>query len=85
MLINFKTHLIVNDQGELLAFCFTPGNVDDRKPVPDMAKGLFGKLFVDKGYISQKLSDFLYANGIQLVTNKLRECCLPSVDLAYDA
>lgn len=68
MLINSKTHLIVNDQGELLAFCFTPGNVDDRKPVPDMAKGLFGKLFGDKGYISQKLSDFLYANGIQLVT-----------------
>jgi Transposase DDE domain len=30
----FKLHLVVNDQGELLAFCLTPGNVDDRHPVP---------------------------------------------------
>ena len=64
----FKAHLIVNDQGELLAFRFTPGNVDDREPVPDMAKGLFGKLFGDKGYISQKLFMLLFGQGIQLVT-----------------
>ena len=30
----FKLHLVINDQGELLNVCFTPGNVDDRKPVP---------------------------------------------------
>ena len=29
----FKLHLVVNDRGELLAFCLTPGNVDDRRPV----------------------------------------------------
>ena len=68
----FKLHLIVNDQGELLAFHFTPGNVDDRQPVPDMVKGLFGKLFGDKGYISQKLFDLLFGQGIQLIT-KLRK------------
>ena len=33
----FKLHLIINDRGELLAFKLTPGNVDDRKPVPEMA------------------------------------------------
>ena len=33
----------------------TPGTVDDRKPVPQMVRKLFGKLFADKGYISQKL------------------------------
>jgi hypothetical protein len=64
----FKTHLIVNDKGGLLSFHFTPGNVDDREPVPRMTKGLFGKLFGDKGYISQKLFELLYENGIQLVT-----------------
>jgi hypothetical protein len=64
----FKLHLIVNDQGELLSFRLTPGNVDDREPVPDIAKGLFGKLFGDKGYISQKLFDLLFGQGIQLVT-----------------
>ncbi len=64
----FKVHLIINDEGELLAFQITPGNVDDRLPVPDMTKGLYGKLFGDRGYISQKLFDQLYERGLLLVT-----------------
>jgi len=64
----FKLHFIVNDQGELLAFRFTPGNVDDREPVPDMVKGLYGKLFGDKSYISQELFNLLFGQGIQLIT-----------------
>lgn len=64
----FKLHLVVNDQGELLAFCLTPGNVDDRQPVPDLVQGFFGKLFADKGYISQALFELLFDAGIQLVT-----------------
>lgn len=64
----FKTHLIVNDQGGILSFHFTVGNVDDREPVPRMAKGLFGKLFGDRGYISQKLFKLLFEDGVQLVT-----------------
>lgn len=68
----FKLHLVVNDQGELLAVCITPGNVDDRKPVPRLAKNLFGKLFGDKGYISQPLADTLRQMfDLQLIT-KLR-------------
>jgi hypothetical protein len=68
----FKLHLIVNDRGELLAFALTPGNVDDRKPVPEMARGLFGKLFADKGYISQKLFDQLMMSGLKLITSVRR-------------
>ena len=68
----FKLHLVVNDAGELLQFCITPGNVDDRKPVPHLAEKLFGKLFGDKGYISQSLAlDLLKMFNLQLVT-KLR-------------
>jgi hypothetical protein len=68
----FKLHLVVNDQGEVLQFCITPGNVDDRKPVPRLAKKLFGKLFGDKGYLSQKLAQDLYQLfNLQLIT-KLR-------------
>jgi hypothetical protein len=52
----FKLHLVVNDCGELLAFCLTPGNVDDRWPVPRLVRHLFGKLYSDKGYISQPLA-----------------------------
>jgi hypothetical protein len=64
----FKLHLVINDQGELLAFCLTPGNVDDREPVPDLVQGFFGKLFADKGYISQALFELLFEAGIQLVS-----------------
>ena len=48
----FKVHLVINDCGELLAVMITPGNVDDRKPAPRLARRLWGKLFGDRGYIS---------------------------------
>ena len=64
----FKLHLVVNDCGELLAVGLTPGNVDDRTPVPKLMKELFGKVFADKGYISQELFELLFAQGVQLVT-----------------
>jgi hypothetical protein len=64
----FKLHLVVNDQGEILAFQLTPGNVDDRKPVPKMTEKLFGKLFGDRGYISQALFLQLYEEGLVLIT-----------------
>jgi hypothetical protein len=64
----FKLHLVVNDCGDLLAFYVTPGNVDDRQPVPGLAKRLFGKLFGDKGYISQPLADQLLQQDIHLIT-----------------
>ena len=64
----FKLHLVINDKGELMAFKLTAGNVDDRKPVPDLMKNLIGKLIGDKGYISQKLCDELWEQGVQLIT-----------------
>jgi IS5 family transposase len=59
-----KLHLIVNDSGEILAFTITAGNVDDRTPVPQLVKELWGKLFADKGYISQKLCEYLASKNI---------------------
>ena len=66
----FKLHLVCNDKGELLSFCLTPGNVDDRDPrtLKTLTKKLFGKLFGDKGYISASLFEILFNNGIHLVT-----------------
>jgi hypothetical protein len=68
----FKLHLVVNDRGDLLAFQITPGNTDDRQPVPRLVKGLTGKLFGDRGYISQKLFEMLLEQNLQLIT-KLRK------------
>jgi transposase len=68
----FKLHLVINGRGELLSVYLTPGNVDDRNPVPRLLRKLFGRVFGDKGYISQPLREFLRQTfGVQLVT-KLR-------------
>lgn len=64
----FKLHLVITEQGEILAFTLTLGNVDDRKLVPKLVKQLFGKLFGDKGCLSQALFDSLLQQGLQLIT-----------------
>jgi hypothetical protein len=64
----FKLHLVINEYGEVLAFTLTAGNVDDRKPVPKLVKALFGKLFGDKGYLSQSFFEGLLEQGLQLIT-----------------
>ena len=68
----FKLHISINDCGEILNFCFTCGNKDDRNPevMGHLTKNIFGKLFADKGYISKKLAGQLQKNGIQLVTKQ---------------
>ena len=65
----FKLHLIVNERGELLSVKLTEGNVDDRKPLPDMCQSIIGKIFGDKGYISQALHDELLENNLELITS----------------
>ena len=78
----FKLHIAINDRGEILSFCLTSGNVDDRdwKVMERLTREMFGKLFADKGYISPKLFEKLWERDIQLVTkvrknmqNKLME------------
>lgn len=66
----FKLHIIINDEGEILSFCLTAGNVDDRnfEVIDQLTKEIFGRVFADKGYISQKLFEKLYENDITLVT-----------------
>jgi hypothetical protein len=64
----FKLHLMVNDQGELLGFRVTSGEVDDREPVEQMTAELWGHLYGDRGYISKVLHDALLAGGLTLIT-----------------
>jgi hypothetical protein len=42
--------------------------VDDHDPVSELTRSLFGKLFGDRGYISQSLFEQLWEQGVQLVT-----------------
>lgn len=66
----FKLHFICNDRGEIITFCLTGANVDDRdtKIWAVLGKKIYGKLFVDRGYISTRLFDALFADGVHLVT-----------------
>jgi hypothetical protein len=81
----FKLHLIINDKGEILDFMLTQGNVDDRDPLKNKSfhKKVFGKLFGDKGYISQTLFEQLFIDGIHLVT-KIRKNMKNSLMLIKD-
>lgn len=79
----FKLHLIVNEHGGLIAVKITPGNVDDKEPVQNMLKKLMGKLFGDKGYISQKLANDLKKKGVQLITSvrkNMKNKFMPLID-----
>ena len=64
----FKLHAIINSKGELIRLRLTTGNVDDRKPMPDLCKGLFGQLFADKGYIAKWLTKALAEQNLQIIT-----------------
>ncbi len=65
----FKLHLLCNDRGEIITFCLTGANVDDRNPKvwKVLAKDLYGKAFADRGYISPKLFDSLFGVSSFLV------------------
>jgi hypothetical protein len=82
----FKLHLVVNDQGQLLGVRLATGNIDDREVVEKMTKHLWGKLFGDKGYISQQLFDLLFNNGLQIITkvkSNMKNKLLPLLDKIY--
>ena len=79
----FKLHLIINEFGDLLAFKVTTGNINDRSPVEELTKNLSGKLYGDKGYISQSLFERVLQNGVQLITSlkkKMKNKLLPMLD-----
>ena len=63
-----KLHLVINQQGELMSFSITSGNVDDRMVVKNLVKKLRGWLFGDRGYISKKLTQSLATQGLELIT-----------------
>lgn len=80
----FKLHLVINECGELLACRITPGNLDDRQPVPILCRTLYGKLIADRGYVSQTLFEQLLETfNLQLITKlkkKMKNRLMPMID-----
>ena len=66
--MGFKLHLIINTKGQIIAVKITKGNVDDRSVVEGMTNKLSGKIFGDKGYISQLLFNKLFKHGLRFIT-----------------
>ena len=81
----FKLHLIINDRGEIIQWSLTPGNTDDRVPLKNerFTRKVFGKLFADRGYISQDLFEQLFVDDIHLVT-KIKKNMKNSLMDIYD-
>ncbi len=65
---SLKLHLIINRGGSIVKASFSPDNKDDRKQLELMDKNLFGKVFGDRGYISQEFFQQLLEQGIFMVT-----------------
>jgi hypothetical protein len=65
----FKMHAVCNSIGQLVSLIVTPGNTDDRKFVLKLLKGIKGLVIADAGYVSKKLMQELFENGILFVTD----------------
>lgn len=68
--VGFKLHILCNEKGEIVNFVLTRANVDDRNEdvMDTLTDKVFGKLYADKGYISQTLFGRLWDNGVHIVT-----------------
>ena len=80
----FKLHLVINELGQIIDFQITQANVDDRTPIKEnLLKNIWGKLYGDKGYVSQKLFETLFEDGIHFVTGKrknMKNTLMPLID-----
>ncbi len=54
-----KLHVLVNSQGQLLQTQLSNGHTPDLKLLSKLAQGYVGKIFGDRGYISEILRDKL--------------------------
>ena len=81
----FKLHIIINDRGEILNFIITPANTDDREPLRNesFVNKVSGKLCGDKGYIDKRLFEFLFLEGVPLITkikSNMKNILIPVYD-----
>lgn len=61
----------------------TPGNVDDRKPVAQLCRNLFGRVYADKGYVAQWLVERLRQQQVAFIT-KVRKNMKPVSRTPFD-
>ncbi len=70
----FKLHIVTNEIGQIIDFVITTANTDDRSPLKNgnILSNIWGKLYGDKGYVSQTLFENLFNIGTFFTTGKRR-------------
>ncbi len=68
-----KLHLVINEMEQVMTYLITPASVSDNNEtvLRRLLKGLRGKCYEDKGYLSKLFAEF-YEQGLHLVT-KIRK------------
>jgi Transposase DDE domain len=64
----FKGHAVVNQQGLILDFTFTPAHIDERDVLPELVTNYKGMLLADKGLIRPDLTELLASQDLNLQT-----------------
>jgi len=65
----FKGNLLINSEGVITAATVTQANIDERKSLWDLVKGIHGTIIADKGLIGADYKNELYQHtGIDLQT-----------------
>jgi transposase len=62
-----KLHLVTDLKGRLLGFCFTSGNVDDRKSVKRLVRDMPGIFIADAGYVGERLAQEMNVEGSRVL------------------
>jgi hypothetical protein len=82
-----KLHLITNSLGEIMNFTITPGGMDDRQVLPELAQNLEGKMFGDRGYQSEKKARILRKQNLFLFVpcrkNMKPKCVPPDIEQGF--
>ena len=81
----FKLPLLINHEGEIISLKITPGNTNDRTPIPELCKNIYGKPYADKGYIGKKLNEKLAAHDVDLVTTVRKNMIAKAMSVFYRA
>jgi hypothetical protein len=63
-----KLHVLVDAQGQFIQTQLSNGHTSDIKILPKLAQGYIGKIFGDRGYISETLKEKLVKQDIELIT-----------------
>lgn len=67
-----KLHLIADLEDRILSLRFTSGTTDDREVVVDLAGDLSGIFIADAGYVSEKLEQSFFKEGVRGIFAKAR-------------